>query len=66
VNLSQRLEQLNKEFETDCLICGTTFQAARSECADAAPIGTVQVRGRRSPVEVFALGPPRGRHLADN
>ena len=61
VNLAQRLEELNKELETDCLICGTTFKAARSSCADAAPMGSVQVRGRESTVEVFALGPPRGR-----
>jgi len=56
VNLAQRLEQLNKEFKTDCLICGATFQAARADCADAAPMGAVQVRGRAGAVEVFALG----------
>ena len=56
VNLAQRLEQLNKEFTTNCLICGTTFDAARSDCTDAEAKGSVQVRGRTSAIEVFALG----------
>jgi adenylate cyclase len=53
VNLAQRLEELNKELDTDCLICGTTFKAAG--CVDAVAKGSVQVRGRESAVEVFAL-----------
>ena len=56
VNVAQRLERLNKELETDCLICGTTFEAARSACADAVTVGATQVRGRDGTVEVFALG----------
>lgn len=56
VNLAQRLEVLNKEFETDCLISGSTFEAARSNCVDAVAMGTVQVRGRENAVEIFALG----------
>jgi adenylate cyclase len=56
VNLAQRLEQLNKELETDCLISGSTFEATRSTCVDAVAMGSVQVRGRESAVEVFTLG----------
>jgi class 3 adenylate cyclase len=56
VNLAQRLQELTKEFETDCLISGTTFEAARSGCGDAVAIGSVPVRGREAPAEVFALG----------
>ena len=56
VNVAQRLERLNKELETDCLVCGTTFGTARSACADAVAMGSVQVRGREGAVEVFALG----------
>ena len=55
VNLAQRLEQLNKEFATDCLICGATFEAARSSAVDAIAMGAVQVRGRDRAVEVHAL-----------
>jgi adenylate cyclase len=56
VNLAQRLEQLNKEFGTGCLICGATCGAARSSSTDAEAMGSVQVRGRDHAVEVFALG----------
>src|SRR3990167_7105005 len=56
VNVAQRLERVNKELETDCLICGATYEAARSTCADASVVGSVQVRGREAVVEVFALG----------
>jgi adenylate cyclase len=56
VNLAQRLEELNKELATDCLICGVTFEAAQSDCADATAMGPVQVRGRDRTVDVFALG----------
>src|SRR6188768_1310813 len=46
VNVAQRLERLNKDLGTESLICGTTFEAARSACADAVAVGSVQVRGR--------------------
>ena len=55
VNVAQRLERLNKERETDCLISGATFEAARSVCADARPMGSIQVRGREAAVEVFVI-----------
>lgn len=56
VNLAQRLEGLNKELGTASLICGATFAVARSACADAVAVGSVQVRGREGHVEVFAFG----------
>jgi len=56
VNVAQRLERLNKEFGTDSLICGATFEAARSTCADAVAIGSVQIRGREAALQVFAFG----------
>jgi adenylate cyclase len=55
VNLAQRLEQMNKEFKTSCLICGTTMKAMGASSADAVAIGTFQVRGRDGAVEVFSL-----------
>jgi adenylate cyclase len=55
VNLAQRLEALNKEYQTSCLICGATFIAASSDIPDAVAIGNIQVRGRNRAVEVFAL-----------
>ena len=56
VNLAQRLEQMNKELETSCLICGTTFEAARSSCAGTVAIGSVPGRGRERAVDAFSLG----------
>ncbi len=56
VNPAQRLERLNKELETDCLICGRTFNEASSVCADAVAVGATQVRGRDAAIEVFSLG----------
>lgn len=64
VNLAQRLEGLNKEFETDCLISGATFATVRSNCADAVAMGSIQVRGRENTVEVYALGGPARRSRA--
>jgi adenylate cyclase len=55
VNLAQRLEQMNKEFKTNCLMCGTTVRLAGSSCSDAVAMGTCQVRGRDGAVEVFSL-----------
>jgi adenylate cyclase len=55
VNLAQRLERLNKEFATRCLICGPTFSAAGPDCADAVAMGSVQVRGRDGALEVFGV-----------
>jgi class 3 adenylate cyclase len=56
VNLAQRLEQINKDLATSCLSCRTTIESARSSCADAVAIGSVQVRGRDRPVDAFSLG----------
>ena len=64
VNLAQRLEQMNKELETSCLICGMTFKAAQSSCSDAVAIGALQVRGRHRTVEVFSLGGDLSRNAA--
>ena len=55
VNLAQRLEQMNKEFKTNCLICGTTVGSAGASSSDAVAMGTYQVRGRDGAVEVFSL-----------
>jgi class 3 adenylate cyclase len=53
VNLAQRLEVLNKELGTECLICGTTFKEAGS--VDMTSKGSVQIRGREGSLDVFAL-----------
>lgn len=55
VNLAQRLERLNKEYGTTCLICGNTYGLATSCHAHAVDKGVTQVRGRDQTVQVYAL-----------
>ncbi|WP_234826655.1 adenylate/guanylate cyclase domain-containing protein [Sinorhizobium meliloti] len=55
VNLAQRLEALNKDFGTDCLISGSTFDGLHPVCLDAVAMGTLQVRGRERSARVYAL-----------
>jgi len=56
VNLAQRLENLNKELGTLCLVSGETCRAATLFNGFVAK-GSVQVRGREAAVDVFALPP---------
>lgn len=55
VNLAQRLERLNKELQTDTLICGATLEGVGCDGIGARSVGTVQVRGRELAVDVFAV-----------
>ncbi len=54
VNLACRLEELNKSFHTDILISGSTRRRLNAEFAFKS-LGLVPIKGRRDPVEVFAL-----------
>jgi adenylate cyclase len=55
VNLSQRLERMNKDLGTSCLVCGDTYEAMSPDETDLVSIGRVQVRGRQQTVQVFKL-----------
>jgi adenylate cyclase len=55
VNLASRIEQLNKEFNTQLLISEEVWHAIRGKWNNAASLGRVQVRGRTEAVEIFAL-----------
>jgi len=55
VNIAARLEQLNKEYGTYVLATEQTVAAAGSSFVSR-PIGTITVRGRTSPVSVYAVG----------
>ncbi len=56
VNTVTRMEGLNRDFATSILISRATFEAIRGRGA-VRPRGTVPVRGRTQPVEVFELLP---------
>lgn len=54
VNLASRVEGLNKELGTTCLITGETW-ASLSGGVQAADRGTMTVKGRRQPVQVYEV-----------
>lgn len=58
VNLSQRLEALNKETGTRCLIGGTTVDSAQSRRDIVKSLGNVAIRNRMKPMEVFTFNDP--------
>ncbi|WP_244655324.1 adenylate/guanylate cyclase domain-containing protein [Rhizobium lusitanum] len=53
VNLSQRLEALNKAFGTRCLISETTVEQAPHRRNGLKSLGVVAIRNRVEPIEVF-------------
>ncbi len=55
VNLAQRLEALNKELSTKCLICETTARQANGARDRLTSLGVVSIRNRELPTEVFTL-----------
>lgn len=54
VNLAQRLEALNKEYGTSCLLSGETAIAAGSNCG-LKYLGSTSVRNRQKPVDLYVL-----------
>ncbi|WP_244630063.1 adenylate/guanylate cyclase domain-containing protein [Microvirga tunisiensis] len=55
VNLSQRLEALNRETGTDCLMCGATYTAVQHEIEGIRSLGFHSLRNKQRGVEVYAL-----------
>jgi class 3 adenylate cyclase len=55
VNLSQRLESLNKEVGTTCLLSKATYDAVQHDIEGIRALGAYSLRNRQSEVEVFAL-----------
>jgi adenylate cyclase len=56
VNLASRLESLNKELGTQCLISAAVYDALGDSGRDAVPLGELKVRGYDRPVAVWRLG----------
>jgi adenylate cyclase len=56
VNLASRLEALNKELGTQCLISAEVYAALGEAGRDAVPLGEMKVRGYQRPVAVWRLG----------
>lgn len=54
VNIASRLESATKELQMPVLISDSTRQAL-GDRFHAQPMGSIQVKGRHAPIEVFAL-----------
>jgi len=55
VNLAARLEQLNKEFATRVIVSARTRELAGALAARFTDLGDYTVRGRSTPVRIFAV-----------
>lgn len=53
VNLSQRLESLNKDMGTRCLISAATVESASKKRGMLKSLGAVPIRNRKEPIELF-------------
>lgn len=61
VNLAARLEAMNKELGTRLLVSASTVAAlGAGEAAALTPVGRVEVRGRKEPVEVYSFAEDGG------
>jgi adenylate cyclase len=56
VNFAARLEQLNKEFNSQLLVSAAVRDALGDEANDAVPLGEVAIRGYDRPMAVWQLG----------
>ena len=54
VNLASRLQDLTKEYGVSILISGSTYEQVKNMC-QVRPLGSVVVRGRQQPVEVYEV-----------
>ncbi len=55
VIVAARLEQLNKEYESSCLVSAEFFEAASKEIADHHKLGETSIKGISSPVQIIQL-----------
>jgi adenylate cyclase len=54
VNLASRLQDLTKEYGVSILISGATQSRVKDVCR-VRPLGPVEVRGRRQPVDLYEV-----------
>jgi len=55
VNVASRLEQMNKELDTRALATKSVIERLQVGTAHTTPIGSVTVRGREHPIDVFEV-----------
>jgi adenylate cyclase len=64
VNLSSRIEGLNKNYGTSILISEYTYERVKDEFREVREVDSVKVRGREQPVRLYELYLP-GKYAAD-
>ena len=64
VNVAARLQALTRvaDYRTNIILSTATCAAADRAAADARPLGTVTVKGRSEPVEIFAIDATLSSH----
>lgn len=64
VNVAARLQALTRvaDYRANIILSAATRAAADHAAADARPLGTVTVKGRSEPVEIFAIDAPLSSH----
>jgi adenylate cyclase len=55
VNLASRIEQLNKQFNTNLLISESVWELINNNDIKAESVGVVTVKGREQPVNIFKI-----------
>ncbi|HBN09703.1 MAG TPA: hypothetical protein DD435_13975 [Cyanobacteria bacterium UBA8530] len=54
VNTASRLEELNKNYQTDVILSGCTFERTGG-LIEVRSLGIVPIKGRRDPIPIYAL-----------
>ncbi len=54
VNTAQRLENLNKKFDTRILFSASTLESAGNDI-EAKPMGSVHIKGKAEPIQVYTI-----------
>jgi len=55
VNLASRIEQLNKQFNSQMLVSEEVWRSISGECPGCEDLGKVEIRGVQYPVGIFKL-----------
>jgi adenylate cyclase len=61
VNLASRLESLNKDFHTEIIMSGDTYEIVKDVFPNLYPLGTTPVRGFDEPLMLYSAETQRSR-----
>jgi adenylate cyclase len=64
VNLASRLESLNKDFHTEIVMSGDTYEIVKDVFPNLYPLGTTPVRGFEEPLMLYSAATHTSRQEA--